>query len=327
MCGTCKVAVQETTDGPFMPVLACFARMNALAGMYVITVEHLAALATHPAGGEDDALPLHPLQREFLRQFAFQCGYCTPGFLMAAFVLMDALRRRPVRREHLDSVIYQAFAGQLCRCTGYARYIDATRAVILAMPGSLLDAAVPPVLEPSGVCFRIVKRSGNDLSDKTVIGYFDSPRGEVILGGGAVNLENCRASLTIPIASVRTGEPIRDLNLRRFFFAAPEMRFEMTSLRMLDDRAPIGLVPGSRPLAVEVGGRLVFCDAVLRVTGELLATVLADERIHIVTRRPIEIDARDLKLPVSAFALEFGLKLLPQVEVSLDVVLPYRVVG
>jgi aerobic-type carbon monoxide dehydrogenase small subunit (CoxS/CutS family) len=324
-CGACKVAVQEKEGGPFLPVLACYARMNALNGMRVTTVEHLSALVGEACAPEAEEPPLHPLQREFLREFAFQCGFCTPGFLMAAFVLMDALRRNPIPRSQLDSAIYKTFAGQLCRCTGYARYIAATRNVILATPGLLLEDKAEPPLKPFGICFRIVKRSGNDLVDRQLIGYFDSPQCEVVFEG-MPSPDTCRAWLEIPISSVRTGEPIRDLNLRRFFFFdGCSFRLELETIHLLDDSALSGLIPSAPPVPAEVCGTLKFGKALLPVKSQLLIRTLDGERFHIVTRRPIEIDARDLKLPLAAFALEFGLKLLPQVEISVDVVLSYRV--
>jgi carbon-monoxide dehydrogenase small subunit len=101
-CGTCTVLV----DGE--PQLSCLLLPIQLEGREVTTVE-----------GLSDGADLHPLQRAFAELGAAQCGYCTPGMLLAASAL---LRRtsRPVRDE-----IREALAGNLCRCTGYAKIIEA----------------------------------------------------------------------------------------------------------------------------------------------------------------------------------------------------------
>jgi len=66
--------------------------------------------------------------------FAFQCGYCTPGFLNEARVLLERLAKQPVARADLERTIAQALDGHLCRCTGYVKYHEAVRAVIIAEP-------------------------------------------------------------------------------------------------------------------------------------------------------------------------------------------------
>jgi carbon-monoxide dehydrogenase small subunit len=101
-CGTCTVQVDGT------PVLGCLVLALDAVGKDVRTVEGLANGPT-----------LHPLQDAFADLGAAQCGYCTPGILMAA----DALLRdnpRPSREE-----IKQCLAGNLCRCTGYLKIFEA----------------------------------------------------------------------------------------------------------------------------------------------------------------------------------------------------------
>lgn len=101
-CGACTVLV----DGE--PILACLALPVELQGREITTVEGMAQ------GPE-----LHPLQRAFAELGAAQCGYCTPGVMLAAQALLDH-NPMPTRGE-----IREALAGNLCRCTGYSKIIDA----------------------------------------------------------------------------------------------------------------------------------------------------------------------------------------------------------
>lgn len=116
-CGTCTVLL----DG--RPVLSCLVLGVACEGVDVRTVEGLA-----------DGPRLHPLQETFADLGAAQCGYCTPGFLLAAQALLAA-NVRPSRDE-----IKQALAGNLCRCTGYLKIYEAVELAAARMRG---DAATP----------------------------------------------------------------------------------------------------------------------------------------------------------------------------------------
>ena len=101
-CGTCTVLV----DGE--PVLSCLTLPVECQGAEILTVEGMAE------GGR-----LHPLQQAFAELGASQCGYCTPGILLTAKALLDG---EP--RPHRDA-IRAALAGNLCRCTGYSKILDA----------------------------------------------------------------------------------------------------------------------------------------------------------------------------------------------------------
>lgn len=101
-CGACTVLVGG------VPVLSCLTLAARVGRAEVTTVEGLA-----------DGRTLHPLQAAFAELGAAQCGYCTPGMLMAAKALLDA-ERKPTRDQ-----IKQALAGNLCRCTGYLKILDA----------------------------------------------------------------------------------------------------------------------------------------------------------------------------------------------------------
>jgi aerobic-type carbon monoxide dehydrogenase small subunit (CoxS/CutS family) len=80
------------------------------------------------------------LQTAFIEHFSFQCGYCTPGFLNEGQVLLERLARAPVARVDLETTIADALDGHLCRCTGYVKYHQAMRDVILADPRRYLKA-------------------------------------------------------------------------------------------------------------------------------------------------------------------------------------------
>ena len=107
-CGTCTVVV----DG--VPMLSCLALPADFAGAAITTVEGMAE------GGR-----LHPLQQAFAELGAAQCGYCTPGILLTAQALL-ADRPSPTRQE-----IKEALAGNLCRCTGYTKILDAVELAAL----------------------------------------------------------------------------------------------------------------------------------------------------------------------------------------------------
>ncbi|MBF8255024.1 MAG: CoxS [Deltaproteobacteria bacterium] len=103
VCGACTVLVDN------LPVSACTYLAYEARGKSVTTIEGL----EKPDG------TLHPLQQAFIDEFAFQCGYCTPGMIMAAKALLDEIPQ-PTRDEiihHMD--------GNICRCTGYVPIVTA----------------------------------------------------------------------------------------------------------------------------------------------------------------------------------------------------------
>lgn len=120
VCQACTVLVRSTpTDLP-EPLLACVTPVSALDGLLIDTVEGVAG----PGG-------LAPVQQAFLAHFAFQCGYCTPGFVMVTVALLARLREHPVPVAQLDEVIEAALGAHVCRCTGYVRYHAAARELAL----------------------------------------------------------------------------------------------------------------------------------------------------------------------------------------------------
>ena len=102
-CGACTVLVDGSVKR------ACKTQVKSAAGKEVLTIEGMRG----PGGG------LHPVQQAFIDAGAIQCGFCTPGMVMAAYGLL--LRNpRPDR-----PAIRKALGGNLCRCTGYQQIVDA----------------------------------------------------------------------------------------------------------------------------------------------------------------------------------------------------------
>ena len=103
-CGSCSVYLDGTL------VCACLVLAAQAQGREVVTVEGLAP-------GDE----LHEIQRAFVEAGAVQCGFCTPGLIVASH---DLLRRDPAPSE---ADIREALAGNVCRCTGYAKIVDAVQ--------------------------------------------------------------------------------------------------------------------------------------------------------------------------------------------------------
>jgi aerobic carbon-monoxide dehydrogenase small subunit len=112
-CGSCTVYLDR------VPVCACLVAAGQAAGREVLTVEGLSGPDT-----------LHPVQQAFLDTGAVQCGFCTPGLVVTAH---DLLARVQCPTEHQ---IREALAGNLCRCTGYEKILDAVRLAAHRLAGS-----------------------------------------------------------------------------------------------------------------------------------------------------------------------------------------------
>jgi aerobic-type carbon monoxide dehydrogenase small subunit (CoxS/CutS family) len=118
-CLSCAVII-DNPDGTSLTSPTCIVAAARFNGKSIRTVEG------HAKNGE-----LSPLQKAFITHFAFQCGYCTAGFLNEGQVLLERLERHPVARA-------EALDGHLCRCTGYVKYHQAVRDVVLADAGRYL---------------------------------------------------------------------------------------------------------------------------------------------------------------------------------------------
>lgn len=111
-CGACTVLL----DG--RAVNSCLVLAPQVDGKEVLTIEGLAPLSksNQAKGGK-----LHPIQQAFVEKGAVQCGFCTPGFIMSTYALLEE------DPSPNDEEILSALEGNLCRCTGYTKIIEAVR--------------------------------------------------------------------------------------------------------------------------------------------------------------------------------------------------------
>ncbi len=129
ICHAC-VVIWDKDDHASEEVPSCITGAHFFDGKRIRTIEGVAE--------RDDKgviVALSPVQQAFLDHFSFQCGYCTPGFVNAATVLMERLKRDPVPRDTVEETVAAALESHICRCTGYVRYFAAVRDLILATSG------------------------------------------------------------------------------------------------------------------------------------------------------------------------------------------------
>ncbi|HVG45351.1 MAG TPA: (2Fe-2S)-binding protein [Longimicrobium sp.] len=149
-CGACTVWV----DG--VPTLSCIAPVYEALGHEVRTVEGLAGFRTAPG------VP-HPLQDAFDLCGAAQCGFCTPGILMSAAALLEE-NVRPTRDEIRD-----ALSGNLCRCTGYTKILDAVELAATRLRGEIVvgdDPAGPEVLLPGD---EVLAKAADEAAEEVAL--------------------------------------------------------------------------------------------------------------------------------------------------------------
>ena len=139
-CRACTVIV----DGPegSREMRTCITGAHYFQGRKVRTIEGIADPAgadTAPpsapgasgtSGQPRKVIAISPVQQKYLEHFSFQCGYCTPGFVIAATVLVERLAKAPIRAADVEQVVGEALQPHLCRCTGYVRYYNAARDVV-----------------------------------------------------------------------------------------------------------------------------------------------------------------------------------------------------
>jgi xanthine dehydrogenase small subunit len=174
-CGACTVVVGRRQDGAmqYQAVNSCLMMLPQIADCAVLTVEGLVA----PDG------TLHPVQQALVEADATQCGFCTPGFVMAMFAFHHGGEAAD------DRLIHDALAGNLCRCTGYRPIVEACRRIakgpadrFAAEAGAIASAlsALPPCTDHRhGAQVFLLPRSLDELFD-AMARHPDA----LILGGG-----------------------------------------------------------------------------------------------------------------------------------------------
>jgi xanthine dehydrogenase small subunit len=156
-CGACTVVLRRLRGDRLVyePVNACILFAGQADGTEVITVEDLA---------RDDTL--HPVQQAMVDLHGSQCGFCTPGFVMALFALHHRGDSRPVDRQRVNDWI----AGNLCRCTGYRPIVDAAMASCAAPANDWFSAEEPDVRRA-----LVALRDSEDIFIGTRERFFASP--------------------------------------------------------------------------------------------------------------------------------------------------------
>ena len=146
-CGACTVML----DGK--PVKSCMVLTVQADGSEVRTVESLARDGTY-----------HPIQQAFWDNHGLQCGFCTPGFLMAAVGLLE-------RNPHpTDEEIREGLEGNLCRCTGYQNIVASVRAAAAHMRG---ETATTPGMRTAGAAPAHGEPIGASVGSQTAVGAAD----------------------------------------------------------------------------------------------------------------------------------------------------------
>jgi aerobic-type carbon monoxide dehydrogenase small subunit (CoxS/CutS family) len=128
VCHAC-VVILDGEEGS-KEVRTCITGAHFFDRKKIRTVE---GLARRDAGG--NVIELAPIQQKFLDHYGFQCGYCTPGFVNAATVFIEKLQRQPISSDRLEDAISEALKNHICRCTGYVRYFEAVKDLVLTTPG------------------------------------------------------------------------------------------------------------------------------------------------------------------------------------------------
>ncbi|MFS1439810.1 MULTISPECIES: 2Fe-2S iron-sulfur cluster-binding protein [unclassified Shewanella] len=129
ICHACVVIV-DNDDGSSSTVRTCISGAHAFNNFKIRTIEGHAK--TNNMG---EIIQLSPVQESFIKHFAFQCGWCTSGFTNETTLLIEKLQKAPINKADVEAVILESLGEHVCRCTGYVKYYQAVKELILTTEG------------------------------------------------------------------------------------------------------------------------------------------------------------------------------------------------
>ena len=125
ICHACVVIV-DNPDGSSHEMRTCINSALYFNGKNIRTIEGISGKLNTRNYND-----LNPIQKKFVDHFSFQCSYCTPGFVNAATILLEQAQKKPINSSELNYRVDKALKKHICRCTGYIRYYEATRQVLI----------------------------------------------------------------------------------------------------------------------------------------------------------------------------------------------------
>ena len=162
-CRACTVAIQHKPNGHWWPYQSCSTSLKVCNGWHIKTVE-----------GLGNVNQLHPLQEAFVNNYAFQCGYSTPGFLMAGYCFLEQIKKAPIPIADIKAAATVAIGQNVCRCTGYFRYYQSLCDVAFEQLSRKV-IETQPIISPKSPSQN--KSEGNDTS---VLRRFSDPYLELV---------------------------------------------------------------------------------------------------------------------------------------------------
>ncbi|GLS91918.1 hypothetical protein GCM10007916_29880 [Psychromonas marina] len=129
ICHACVILVEDE-QGMLKTERTCIHNALVFNGKKVHTIE---GHATKDKYGE--IIALHPVQESFSKHFSFQCGWCTSGFMNETIALIQRLKKDPIKKTDVETTIEAALGEHICRCTGYVKYYQSAKDLILSIKG------------------------------------------------------------------------------------------------------------------------------------------------------------------------------------------------
>lgn len=129
VCNACVIIV-ENEDGTKEIKKTCINSASTFNNKKITTIEGQATKDKN-----DTIIKLNPVQEVFIEQFSFQCGWCTSGFVNRATLLLEELEVKPIKKSDVQKVIENTLGDHICRCTGYVKYYEGMKKLILSTKG------------------------------------------------------------------------------------------------------------------------------------------------------------------------------------------------